>query len=214
MGTANNRKIKNKRAFLKGLLIFELIFCYMAALNIVSHLRGPQNYETSEVLVTVADFVSFSGESVQGENLIFDNQTEGTVVGYSTRLSLENIERIRVSYRIDCPTEYVGGTLYNDLYDYDAGYDDPEQEYQLILQQGQNDVTFVLEPGDAAPEAAELRFFTPSAAGYAVVDLQVYSEIPLQKLTVAMLAAAFIGIAAIAVTAIVRSRCGRTIPFK
>lgn len=209
MGTANNRKIKNKRAFLKGLLIFELIFCYMAALNIVSHLRGPQNYETAEVLATATDFVSFSGESAEGESLIFENQTEGTVVGCSTRLSLENIERIRVSYRIDCPAEYVGGTLYNDLYDYDSGYDNPEQEYQLILQQGQNDVAFVLEPGDAAPETAELRIFTPSAASCAVAEIQVYSEIPLPKVTPAMLATAFAGLAAMVVTAAVRSRCNK-----
>ena len=185
----SSRKIKNKRAVVKGTLIFELVVCYMALMNIVSHAMGPQNYKvvTDEPLLTVSDFVSFQGETVQGQSLRLENPTSGNASGYSAQLSLEGLERVYICFRIDCPAEQVGAGLCVDLYDQESGYDNAEQEYRLFLQEGMNEASFVLEIGETAPEKAELRFFTGDVTDYVINDLQIYRDVPLAKVTSAMI---------------------------
>jgi hypothetical protein len=183
-----NRSGKGKN-FLRGLLIFEIIVCYMAVLTIVSHIRGPQQYKTitTEPLVTVSDFVSFDGASMQTGNLLpFRNETLSSAVGYEAQLTLSNLDSIHISFEVYCPAEYSGGILAVDLYDYESGYDSDEQEYDLILQEGMNTVSFSLKPGEDAPEVAQIRVFTLYTADYEVNNIQIYREIILPKVTLMM----------------------------
>ena len=182
-----DRERKRKRFRLKILLIFEAVVCYMALLNIVSHARGPQNYGvlTDTPLVSVSDFTGFDGGGTE-QGLLLENQSPGTAVGYQADLTLSGLYSIVISFSVSCPAEYAGGVLIVDLYNYESGYDRPEQEYQLVLQEGDNEAAFSLNPGENAPENALLRIFTVDAAGYEVSELQVYQEQPLPKVTDAM----------------------------
>ena len=186
------RRIKNIRAVLRGLLIFEVIVCYMALMTVVSHIRGPQRYEviSDMPLLDASDFTAFDGASAE-KALKLSNQAPGTAVGYLAQLPLIGLERIHISFEVDCPAEYSGGMLILDLYNYESGYDSEEQEYRLTLQEGLNEVSVSLEPGEAAPEQAQFRVFTLDAAGYEVRNLQVCQETSLPKVTPFMLGVVF-----------------------
>ena len=193
---------KKQRFYLKILMIFEVIVCYMALLNIISHARGPQNYDilADTPLAVVSDFSSFDGGSTE-QGMLLENQTPGTAVGYQAELSLNELESIYISFSVDCPAEYAGGTLIVDLYDYESNYDSPEQEYHLTLQQGVNEAVFSLKPGENAPSNAMLRFFTTDPAKYQLDSLQIYKEQSLPKVTNIMVTVAVVFLIAIVLTA-------------
>ena len=198
------RERKKQRFHLKILMIFEVIVCYMALLNIVSHARGPQNYDilTDTPLAVVSDFSSFDGGSTE-QGMLLENQTPGTAVGYQAELSLNELESIYISFSVDCPAEYAGGTLIVDLYDYESNYDSPEQEYHLTLQQGVNKAAFSLKPGENAPSNAMLRFFTTDPAKYQLKDINVFHEILESKLTRTMIAVFMISLVICVITLII-----------
>lgn len=176
-----------KRDWLRRLIVVELIVCYMAVLTLVSHVRGPEKYrvDTETSLLTRKDFVSFSGEEA-GNTFRFDNDASGTAVGYSAELSLQDLKGIHVSFQLDCPVEYVGGTLYVDLYNFETGYDNAEQEFALSLEPGVNTVGFTLDPGESAPDHVQLRFFTLDPAGYDIKELAVSRVETLPKVSMGM----------------------------
>lgn len=199
-----DRERRRKRFRLKILLIFEAVVCYMALLNIVSHVRGPQNYVvlTDTPLVSVSDFTGFDGGGTE-QGLLLENQTPGTVVGYQANLALNGLDSIYLSFSVDCPAEYAGGVLIVDLYNYESGYDSPEQEYQIVLHEGINEAAFSLSPGENAPEQGQLRLFTTDGAGYELKELQVYQEQPLPAVTGTMVTVTSILVAITTVTAFV-----------
>lgn len=202
-----NKQRKKRQFRLKALLIIEIIVCYMAFLNVISHARGPQNYEavTDAPLLTASDFIGFDGGRAE-QGLVFNNQTMGAAVGYQAELSLDELERILISFTVDCPPEYIGSTLYVDLYNDIANYDNPEQEYHLVLQEGLNNASTVLEPGKSAPENGQLRFFTVEPADYTLEDLQIYQEIPLPNVTTDMIAVAVVLFLGMGITAFIYFR--------
>ena len=63
-----------------------------------------------------------------------------------------------------------------ELYNYEAGYDSPEQEYEMTMQAGRNEAEFTLIPGAERPEMAQLRFFTLDRAGYSLEDVRIYGQ--------------------------------------
>lgn len=62
---------KTNKAWLKWLIIAEIIVCYMAVLTIVSYARGPEKCEiiADSPMISVGDFTSFSGETASGDVL-------------------------------------------------------------------------------------------------------------------------------------------------
>lgn len=173
---------------LKALMIVEIIISYMALLTVVSHIRAPQEYrvETESPILVTSDFVSFFGEQA-GDTLSYNNDTDGTAIGYVGELELTDLEQIFVSFRIACPSEYAGKTVYVDLYDYEGGYDSPEQEEVLTLQQGEYEVEFSLFPGENPPTSAQLRIFTVEAADYLIDNVTICAVKPLPKVSNAMI---------------------------
>ena len=191
--------MRSKRA----LLILEAIIVYMTVMNIVSHQLSPQQYAVAEgaPLLTSGDLISFTGEQNAGdsEGHIFSD-TAGAVVGFWAALDLSTLSRIHISFHVDCPAEYAGKVLFTDLYDFESGYDNSEQEYALTLQEGANDVSVSLEPGVSAPQKAQFRIFTVDTADYSVRDVRVEREERLRKTTGGMWAAASIAVLCFAVT--------------
>lgn len=188
-----NRR-RGKRMFLKMLWILEIIVCYLILLTIVSYIRGPQRYEiiSDSSLIEISDLVTLDGIPVETGNLILTNSQPGVAVGYAAPIELTDLERINVQFSIECPIECAGGILLVDLFDYESGYDNVEQEYSYTLLQGTNIVDISLDPGDDAPEQAHLRIFTGAIANYSIEGLQVYREMPLPKVTPVMIGV-FIG---------------------
>lgn len=167
--------MKAKKDWLKGLIIAEIIVCYMAVLTLVSHARGPEKYEisTDSPMIGVEDFTSFDGEPAWGESLQIVNEMPGTAAGYSAWTTLDDLDKIQVSFQINGPPEYAGNVLYVDLYELETGYDNAEQQVSIILQGGTNKVEFSLEPGEEHPSDAELRIFTLDPADYTIEDISL-----------------------------------------
>ena len=196
-----DREKKSRRFRLKILLLLEVVICYMALLNLVSHSRGPERYRvlTGTPLVTISDFIGFDGSGSE-QGLVLENQIPGTAVGYQAELPLIGLEGIYISFSVDCPPEYAGSVLITDLYDFESGYDSPEQEYQLTLQPGVNELEVSLRVSENAPSKAQLRIFTTDIADYSLNNLHAHQEQSIPKITAAMAAAAIISFAAIVVT--------------
>lgn len=180
-----------KRAWLGRLVIVEMIVCYMAALTLVSHARGPVKYRTAteKPLLETAGFTSFAGEPAQGDALLLENDTAGQAVGFAAELPLEGLEGIRVAFQADCPPDYAGGTLVVDLYNAKAGYDSAEQEFSLALEPGVTAVEQTLAPGESAPGRAQLRFFTLDTVSCSIRGLSVCPVEALPKVGRGLLAA-------------------------
>ena len=174
-----------KSIWLKRLIILEIVVCYMATLTVVSYLRGPGRYEVIDrtSLLSATDLSSFANEKVAGDSFWMENPSAGAAAGYSARLSLQDLERIRIAYSVECPAEYAGGILYVDLYEPEMEYDNPEQEYSLTLSAGLNQVVFSLNPGISHPVNVNLRFFTLDPAGYEIQNIEIYPEAALPKVS-------------------------------
>lgn len=176
-----NRKGKPaKRDILfKNVLIVEIIICYLAVLTVISYVRGPERYQRAEEpLLTAADFVSFDGSSFFSDVLDMENDDPSQPIGWQAPITLWGVDRLWCSFWLDCPAESAGGILHIDLYNQDAGYDNPEQEYQATLQPGYNEIEFELSPGVVFPETAQIRFFTWDVAHYTLQDVQICEAYP------------------------------------
>lgn len=161
----------------------------MALLNIISHLRGPVSYEISKTtpLLSASDFISFDGKNA-GERLVLENLKEDSVAGYQAKLSIQGIQSIYIQFLIDCPPKYAGKTLFVDLYNFESNYDSPDQEKEIILKNGINEIKISLQPGEKAPTECMLRIFTTDLAEYEISDLYVYEQNEMPKITFYMIA--------------------------
>lgn len=184
--------MEKKKTKLKWIIIVELIVFYFALLNVISHARGPVPYQidTSQPVVQIEDFVPMAEMGVDKTEtaLPFYNAVEGAVAGYQSELQLGQLQGIHISFSVNCPADYAGNLLYIDLYNYEAGYDFPEQEYEVILQ-GDQQISFELSPGEKAPDSCFLRFFTNGLADYNLEQIQVNPVIALPRVTTAMIVA-------------------------
>ena len=183
----------------------------MAVLTAVSYARGPARYETAKrPLLATEDFISFAGQPAKpGGEFLLENGTAGTAVGYQAGLDLAALDGVLISFQTECPAEYAGGTLFVDLYNGEAGYDSPEQEFVLTVQAGHNEASFVLEPGPDHPDTVLLRFFTLGRAGYALEDVQIYEQVPMPKVSAGMwigVGACFLLLAGTAVCRIMKGK--------
>lgn len=172
--------MRNRRplsgAVWKGIIIAEIIICYLAFLTVVSYIRGPERYRTvtDTPLLRSEEFISFAGAPAgTGGGLRLENTASGAAVGYMARLRLTGLEQIYISFQMECPAEFAGGTLVIDLYNSEAEYDNPEQEYRLTIQEGHSEVECQLTPGESPPEEAFLRVFTLDHAGYQLEEIRI-----------------------------------------
>lgn len=171
----SGKKARNRSSLWRAAAIVEVIVCYMAILAAISYARGPGHWRPVEPPVLESGaFTSFDGEAA-GENgsLSMENGPGGQAVGYQAEVELSGGAALQVSLKVECPAEYAGNTLIVDLYNYEAGYDDPAQESQVALQEGANQMDLPLDPGASPPERASLRLFTLDPAGYQLEDVTV-----------------------------------------
>lgn len=179
-----------KQRKIKWFLIVESIVFYFSLLNLISHARGPAQYEVQwdTPLVQMESFQPFfdMGVSITENCLPIVNPNDGTAAGYQCEMSLQDVGAIYVQFKIDCPAEQAGSMLIVDLYNGEAGYDSPEQEQQVILQAGINDFQVELIPGEHAPTQGFLRIFTTNQVEYQISNLEVYNGVALPKVTLPM----------------------------
>lgn len=184
------KHMETKKAKLKWIIIVELIVFYFSLLNVISHARGPVPYQidTSQPVVRIEDFVPMAEMGVDATEtaLPFYNAVEGSAVGYQTEVSLQSVNPINIQFQIECPPEQSGTTLYVDLYNFEASYDNPEQEKQIVLQEGLNQIQFDLNKGEQAPGTAYLRLFTLNVVDYQIEQLQIYEKMALPKVSTPM----------------------------
>ena len=186
----NTREANMKQ--IKRLLIIEVLIFYFCILNLVSHARGPVPYQKDidYPLLQAEDFQPFfdMGIAQTDATLPLLNTTEGRATGYQGDIILTGIEGVYVSFQIECPTDEVGKTIVVDLYNVEAGYDLPEQEKQIVLQAGLNEIDILLSPGQNAPESAQLRIFTVEAADFTITELGIFKLVRQPKITGGMMA--------------------------
>lgn len=176
---------------LKGILITEIVVCYMAALALLSHYRGPVQYRDAQqapVLAQQQDFSALEGGAAvdAADGLALHNAEPGTAAGYAAQLPLEGLDGIRVRFSVNCPEQYANTGLTVDLYDEQSGYDDPAQESRIGLQAGSNDISVILALGAKHPPQAQLRVFTTDAADYTLTGIQVICLQALPKISLAL----------------------------
>ena len=188
--------MSQKRRKTKWLLSAEGIVFYLALLNIISHIRGPVPYQvdTSQSIIQIQDFIPMAEMGVSATETVLPiyNTVDGTVAGYTAPLVFQDLECLTIQFQVNCPPEFEGNTLIVDLYNYEAQYDNPDQEHHVVLQAGTNNISFELLPGDAAPETGELRFFTVNTADYEIEKLQVHEKTAMPKVTSPMVAAVIV----------------------
>lgn len=181
-----------QRGIYKAVMIAEIIFLYLSVLNVISHARGPIPYtvDTENPLVQVEAFTPFFDMEVVGEagELPILNTTPGVAAGYHAELALDTLGEFQVSFSIDCPAEYADAVLIVDLYNLEENYDTIEQEAQVALKAGRNEVTVKMEPGEQHPDTAQLRIFTVQRLEGYLRDLYVGEVIALEPVTAPMLA--------------------------
>lgn len=171
----------------KGIIITETIICYLACLAVVSYIQGPVRYRVVTEAPIPESFTTFAGVPAEtGGVFFFENVVPGEVVGYMTTLRLSGLDRIQISFQVECPAEFAGGILFIDLYNLEAGYDNPEQDYHLTVQEGHSEVAFAMAPGENPPEYAYLRIFTLDPAGYRLEDIRIYCEERMPKVSVGL----------------------------
>lgn len=220
MKQSDRRRRDKRRSLWTGILWGEAIVCYLAILTLISHVCGPVQYQrlTAQPVLVPADFTATNYEGtyeITGETIPVKNDAAGAPAVYAAELTLSGIERISVSFWLDCPETYAGTTLHVDLWG--ENYDSDEQEYQAVLTPGVNQFSFFLEPGENAPEQANLRIFTLEPADYAVQDLEIFQMEPKPKVSLAMgaIVAILIGIWIGTVTVwILKNKNLRSIPAK
>lgn len=184
------KKTGRRKTHIKVVLWIETIVCYMALLTIISYIRGPQPYELiPDKTISTASFLSFDGQAAGQEFLRFQSDVEGALIGYTTQIDLNGLHGLRVSFQIICNAEDRGNVLYVDFYNLEEGYDNPENEFQVILQEGENRIEGDLFPGKDAPQAAQLRIFTLNSSQYDVRELSVMRYEPIPKVTTGMVVA-------------------------
>ena len=171
----SGKKARSRSPLWRAAAIVEVIVCYMAVLTVISYARGPEHWRPAEPPVLESGaFTSFAGEPA-GENgpLPMENGPDGQAVGYEAEADLIGGAALQVSLKVECPAEYAGNTLIVDLYNDQAGYDDPAQESWITLQAGTNQLDLSLDPGASPPERALVRLFTLDSAGYQLEDVTV-----------------------------------------
>lgn len=171
----------------KWLIIVEIIALYIALLNVISHARGPIPYavDSQNPLVQAEDFEPMvdMGVIAENEKLPIQNFEDGTGAGYAAWISLEGLQEIQVSFSLECPNKCVGQTLVVDLYNLDESYDAKEQETQVTLAAGLNEINVQLTPGDIHPPEAQLRIFTTNVASYSIEEISVNKLVALERVT-------------------------------
>lgn len=180
---------RSNRTFWRGLLIVEVVICYMSLLNVVSHLYGPPPYQvlTEGSVLSTTDFTTFGGEVNKNDFLPIVNEIQGNVIGYSAQLSLAGTDRVRVEFITDVPPSAAESVLIVDLYNGEAGYDSQEQETLLVVSPGRTEQTVTLYPGETPPLQVQLRIFTDYPVNYTLQGIQVYLEAEQSKVSPAML---------------------------
>ena len=180
-----DKNTEKRKTTLKWVIAAEIIVCYMAVLTAVSYARGPERYMTAnEPLLVTEDFTSFAGQPAEpGGAFLLENEAQGTAVGYQAELDLAALENVQISFQAECPAGYAGGILHVDLYNGEAGYDSPEQEFSMTVQAGHNEAAFTLAPGAEHPDTAQLRIFTLDRAGYSLEGVQIHEQRPLPKVS-------------------------------
>lgn len=203
---------RTKNYIFKKILIVELIVCYIATLSIVSYMRAPERYKRmEEPVINVSDFELNSGEPIiiDEAGIRMKNDTPGVPVVLQADIELCGLDRIRVTYQVNCPEEFQGGILHTDLFSESDYYDAPEQEHILVLQPGVNYADFVIYPGENHPKIAQFRFFTLDLADYKMTEVKIYVEKLQPRVPGGLLLGAgliFMGAFLMLVTAYIRGR--------
>ncbi|MBR1494207.1 MAG: hypothetical protein IJ601_04075 [Acidaminococcaceae bacterium] len=154
---------RSKQHYRKPAIIVLIIVLYFLFLTWVSFLRAPSEARaviSGDVIAEYKDFINLdegSGAGVEEDKLVFGTGDSPASV-FGARVPLADSQGIEVSFTVDCPAEYAGSVVHVDLFD-GAGYDFEEQEFQITLLEGLNEIEQSLYKGANAPEEAWLRIF-------------------------------------------------------
>lgn len=167
---------KAKYQVLRNTGIILAIIGYFSLLVCISYLRsgffqsGPIGFERGP-----ADFVSLddsNGFNCDSQGISLNNQIENTLSGGYTDINLKGVEEVLIQFSIENKSNETLLTI--DLCA--DGYDQEEQEKQLVIYTGLNNYQFSLPTGENAPDQAKLRFFTFNQTELTISDLSVTSK--------------------------------------
>lgn len=176
--------MKKKLRVLSLILLLVGYFCLLTA---ISYVRAPQAalLDMQPVLRT-ADFRVLEGAegaaTVSPDAVVLRNAAQGELTGCTAVLRVENTRTLSLQFSVSCSGDTAGGLLTVDLCS--EGYDHAEQERQIVLEPGKEDVTLTIDPGADAPEYTNLRFFTHDRIDARLENITVSVPLPKDVTTV------------------------------
>lgn len=155
--------------------ISALIICFFTILIWVSYQRASDEdvmQWNGESILNVDNFTATEGENarIEQDTLVFDSMEPETEL-FAAPLELRKLNKIGIRFRVFCPEEFTGSTLFVDLCA--ENYDRDEQGFSFTLKTGVNEIHQVIDKGEDAPDFAQLRVFSLDAAQYRVEELSV-----------------------------------------
>ncbi len=182
------------------IVLFLLI--YFTVLTMISFMRSTELVAVGENLIGNQTFTVWAAENrawADGEGLHFKD-SEPTEKVFSTAISLQDLQQIQVQFTANCPEEVAGAAaLVVDLWA--DGYDNPEQEFSVNLEAGQNEIVYRIDKGSGAPNEAQFRIFCldPVQCDIGNLSVQKVEEIPHSGIGVCAITAAILMVLLLAV---------------
>lgn len=167
----------SKRAFYRLLGIIFALVAYFALLTGISYSRAPDRYRMHVLdKFTISNFSPMDGAAggldPLKSKIHFQNEQDGSLVGYSVEIALPNVRSVGVDLTLDCAEGYENSVLCIDLCG--ENYDNPEQEHQEVLQVGMEEISVSLPTGEDPPDKYDLRIFTLDRCDLTIGDLNVF----------------------------------------
>ena len=161
------------------------IFCvilsllgYFCLLTSVSYARASGEALTElQSVLSGEDFRPLGGAEaatdVTPDGIILRNSVPGELAGCTAAVCIDGVDTINIKFTV---TSAAVSSLTVDLCS--DGYDRPEQERQIALMLGENDVDININTGDGSPEYTNVRLFTHDLINASIASLlqQTYSN--------------------------------------
>lgn len=149
--------LQKLRKWRKPILIIEIVVIYLFTLCIILVKHSRDKVDTSQY-----DNILFSGEnyqsgvSVSDGSIVYLTQDKGRE--YSEMIQLDGVYSLNISFDYSYPENTRDTSLYVDLFNSDAGFDEDSQQFEVVMRSGTEyvDNSIVIEA--VHPDKAYIRF--------------------------------------------------------
>lgn len=148
------QKLKKWR---KPILIIEIVVIYLFTLCIILVKHSRDNVDVSQY-----ENILFAGENYQSGVTVSDGNiaylSQDKEREYSELIQLDGIYSLSISFEYKYPENTRDTSLYVDLFNGDAGYDEDSQQFEVVMRSGSENVERSIVIDSVHPDKAYIRF--------------------------------------------------------